>query len=183
MGRVSYLRDIRRKLGTVGRVAEIGVLRGRFAASLLAELRPRELILVDPWRQMDHTYSSSASAWDFRHDYVQKRFEGDKRVRILRATSLEAAPLIMDGSLDLVYIDADHREESVLADLIAWAPKVRDGGFIAGHDFTPDDPRTREVVSAVRRFFGPDFERIVSPLEREGTGARHMPRSYFLRVE
>ncbi len=34
-----------------------------------------------------------------------------------------------------MFIDADHTYEGCKADILAWAPKVKDGGWISGHDF------------------------------------------------
>lgn len=53
----------------------------------------------------------------------------------IRKTSLEAAKDFEDGSLDAVYIDAEHDEESVRADIRAWRPKIKRGGILSGHDF------------------------------------------------
>ncbi len=40
-----------------------------------------------------------------------------------------------DGSLDVVYIDADHRYEAVRRDLAAARSKLRDGGWIIVDDY------------------------------------------------
>jgi len=48
--------------------------------------------------------------------------------------SVMAATGFDDLSLAGVFIDAAHDYDSVLADLKAWAPKVKEGGIIAGHD-------------------------------------------------
>ena len=40
-----------------------------------------------------------------------------------------------NAKVDLVFIDADHRESAVRADIMGWLPHVRDGGVICGHDF------------------------------------------------
>ena len=50
------------------------------------------------------------------------------------ADSALAAARFDDGSLDAVFIDADHSEEAVARDIAAWLPKVKRGGVIAGHD-------------------------------------------------
>jgi predicted O-methyltransferase YrrM len=57
------------------------------------------------------------------------------RAVILNGWSVEVAKTIPDGSLDFVFIDANHAYEYVVADIAAWAPKVRKGGIVYGHDF------------------------------------------------
>jgi len=59
----------------------------------------------------------------------------EKRSKIIRQLSSVAAQTVQDGALDFVYLDAGHDYESVAEDLWAWAPKVRHGGMLAGHDY------------------------------------------------
>ncbi len=54
--------------------------------------------------------------------------------------SSEAASLYEDGSLDFVFIDADHSYKSVTKDINAWRGKVMSGGMICGHDYSQDYP-------------------------------------------
>ena len=58
-----------------------------------------------------------------------------------------------DGSADLIYIDADHRHDAVLADIRAWWPKLKAGRFFGGHDYNNPD-----VAAAVRDFFGDPYQ-------------------------
>ena len=53
----------------------------------------------------------------------------------MRMTSMEAAQQVEDGSLDFVFIDGDHRFDAVMMDISLWAPKVRKGGIVSGHDY------------------------------------------------
>jgi predicted O-methyltransferase YrrM len=55
------------------------------------------------------------------------------------------------GELDLVFVDANHKHESVLADLVSWSKKLRPDGLLCGHDFCYY-PRLRGVMSAVTTF-------------------------------
>ena len=70
-------------------------------------------------------------------------------VNPIRMKSVDAAKLYDDKSLDLVFIDAGHTYDDVQADIKAWLPKVRDYGFIAGHDYGWDP----EVKAAVDDIF------------------------------
>ncbi len=74
-------------------------------------------------------------------------------INVVEMASVEAAKLYDDNSLDFVYIDASHDEPSVAADLRAWFPKVKRGGWIGGDDLTSSHPG---VQLAVDKFFGYD---------------------------
>ena len=54
-----------------------------------------------------------------------------------------------DKSLDLVYIDANHNYEDVKKDLLMWEKKVKDGGWLCGHDYT-----LIGVIQAISEIFG-----------------------------
>ena len=54
---------------------------------------------------------------------------------LLIAPSALAARIIPDQSAWMVFLDGDHSEMGVLADIEAWRPKVMPGGMMAGHDY------------------------------------------------
>lgn len=64
--------------------------------------------------------------------------------------------------VDLLIVDADHSYESVLADLKAWSPVMREGGFIFCHDYdgTTAPEQYPGVKQACDEFFGqePDYK-------------------------
>ena len=73
------------------------------------------------------------------------------RAELLVMTTHEAAAHVPDGSLDFVFIDADHSYEAVADDISCWRPKVRVGGWLGGHDYNRHFPG---VIKAVDRAFG-----------------------------
>lgn len=97
-------------------------------------------------------------------------------ITILEGISWEMAKNIPDQSLDLCFIDADHRYESVRKDIQNFLPKVKNSGILCGHDceyyqlantFTKEelasdwskDRKTHPgVVQAVFDFFGNDIK-------------------------
>lgn len=89
--------------------------------------------------------------------------------------SWDAANRFADGTVDAVYIDADHARESVARDIAAWWPKLKRGGIMAGHDFSEEFPG---VVAAVIEAF-PAFAvhrgiRFCGPMQADPPG-RYYP--------
>lgn len=72
-------------------------------------------------------------------------------VNVIATSSTRAAAIHADRSLDAVMIDAAHDYQSVKTDIQAWWPKIKQGGFLCGHDYIgmgcPD------VSRAVDEFF------------------------------
>lgn len=125
--------------------AEIGVFAGELSSRLL-QRGDLSLYLVDSWAtsESDSHYTESGDFHSRLSQGEQERFYGlareltafaGQRAKILRKPSIEAAEDIPDGSLDFVFIDADHSYEGCKADIEAWSPKVKPGGLIAGHDY------------------------------------------------
>lgn len=117
------------------RGAEIGVERGLYSEVLCKANPQLELLCVDAWRTYDgYREHVSQEQLDGFYEEVAQRLS-PYRVKLMRMFSADAETWIPDGSLDFVYIDANHRLEHVIADLAAWVPKVRPGGIVAGHDY------------------------------------------------
>ena len=56
------------------------------------------------------------------------------KVQVIDAPSEEAVNQFADNSLDVVFLDADHRYAWIEADIKRWLPKVKSGGLLCGHD-------------------------------------------------
>ena len=139
-----------------GTAVELGVDRGDFSAEILATLQPHVLHLVDSW--------ASARYGEAKRAYVEQRFAGERgRVHLYRADSVTAAATFGNGSLDFVYIDTAHDYATTLRELRAYAPKVAEGGILAGHDYCMGNWARRYrygVMEAVQVFCVEDGWRI-----------------------
>ena len=126
-------------LNLTGKGAEIGVFKGDFAEIILDHWKGRELLLVDAWKRLSDyldSWNLSDAMMEQHYQLVRQRMAAhSNRVRILRMLSLDAARTVTDGSLDFIYVDANHSYRATLSDLRAWYPKVRPGGLISGHDY------------------------------------------------
>ena len=70
-----------------------------------------------------------------------------ERITLIISDSVSAARLFSNASLDWVHLDARHDYASVKADIEAWLPKVKAGGWLSGDDY--DEQKWPEVVQAV----------------------------------
>lgn len=145
------------------RGAEIGVWRGKWSSRMCADNPGVELLCVDRWSTYGE-YADSRNDQAKLDEAYQNASEGLAKYNctLLRMASLEAAATVPDGSLDYVYIDANHGDAFVTADLEAWVPKVRRDGVVAGHDYIYRAERPHiQVKAAVDRFIK---ARGISPL-------------------
>jgi len=120
------------------RVCEIGVKEGGNFGNLLAPC-VHEAVAIDIWKEgglrSENDDSCSQPQLDGQLAGMLAWQERDRRIRVIRNYSLMACKGFLDAYFDFVYIDADHTETAVYADLNAWYPKVRPGGVLAGHDY------------------------------------------------
>ena len=124
-----------------GSGAEVGVLYGTNAENMLLYSSPHSLVLVDSWKSAVNPDSPNKPTRftirsEKKYKFVVDRFAKEKRVKIWRCYSFEAATAVENGSLDWVYIDANHRYATALLDIQMWTAKLKVGGYMMCHDFT-----------------------------------------------
>lgn len=127
--------------------AELGVLTGENAVSLLNSLPGLEkLYCVDKWGNADRMI-----------EYIKNIKPYQKRVKTLWMRSSEAHVFVENRSLDFVFIDASHAYTSVITDIVCWAPKVKIGGIVSGHDYidykAKGEKSTYDVMGAINKVY------------------------------
>lgn len=122
------------------RGAEVGVDKGILFGMLLKECPGLHLTGVDLFPDTLRSHRV--------FDYIEQYPE---RTRLIVCDSAEAAREVPDRSLDFVFIDADHSYHAVLKDIQAWRGKVREGGWLGGHDY---NRKFQGVINAVDFTFG-----------------------------
>jgi predicted O-methyltransferase YrrM len=90
------------------------------------------------------------------------REELTEAVTLHKAFTKDAAKDFADRSLDFIFVDADHDSGSVYRDLVLYFPKLKPGGWMAGHDWSAEFPG---VEKACRAFFS-QVGRRVEPCSR-----------------
>lgn len=162
---------------------EVGVAFGGHSEAILKQTDVQRLTGVDSFRHRpgyNDPMNLPQPQFDALHARTEARLAqfGD-RFDLVRAASVEAAELYPDEQFGFVYLDADHSEAGVEADLCAWLPKVKVGGVIGGHDYGHRDfPGVQRAVDRCMRRFG-------WRVHEEGDGVwwaqrTALPISYFI---
>lgn len=154
---------------------EVGVFLGLSISFLATKIKHKKDVMIygvdlfDTWAGKDvvglldeeKNLSDSdllKTLGNFKYNFVKdrlKRIDCDNIVELIRQNSWEAAKNFANKSIDFVFIDADHRYESVKKDITSWLPKIKSGGMIAGHDFQEQgvkDAVAEEAGKEVRVF-------------------------------
>lgn len=118
-------------------VVEVGVDEGATSCALRAVMRPEaQLFLVDPYERglrIERLLGFSCS----EHIAHRQLREGELTcfVRTRSPAAVTALPAAVLA--DLIFIDADHAYDSVLADFLAWSARLAPDGLLAFHDSRP----------------------------------------------
>lgn len=144
------------------RFVEVGTYLGRSLCSL-AELvglsgKAIELVGVDtcrgsgpeePGRRDYHGEAVSRGGGTFAgalHRNVLECGYADA-ISLFITESVAASAFFADRSIEWVHLDARHDYHSVKADIAAWLPKVKPGGWLSGDDY--EELKHPELVRAV----------------------------------
>lgn len=117
-------------------IVEVGSWLGKSTSVLGKYVKENNglVLAVDWWQSNPDVGLYADGVYDqFRANMVELGI--DNVVIPIRLKSEVAASLIKDFSIDMVFIDADHKYDSVRRDLGCWMNKVKHGGVICGHDF------------------------------------------------
>ena len=158
-------RQVLERLPDNARIVELGCWRGKSSAYLAVEAynlsKGFDLHFVDTWGGSPEHLENQKLLKELQEDAIYKEFRQnlsrvDIPCHIHRMTSLEAADLFLDNSIDFIFFDTDHSFTYVTKELNAWYPKVKMNGILAGHDYKTS--HNVGVALAVNQFFKQDIQ-------------------------
>lgn len=119
---------------------EVGAWLGKSTSFMAVEIinsdKKIQFDVVDTWK-------GSTEHWNHpdikKHGTILHKFNENTRsvrhiINPIQKPSVEASKLYKDKSLDFVFIDAAHDFKNVKNDILAWFPKIKINGTLAGHD-------------------------------------------------
>jgi cephalosporin hydroxylase len=128
------------EFGDGAKFVEVGCWKGKSVAYWAVEAinsgKKITIDAVDTWEGseeiMDDEHVKNGTLYELFLSNISPLREV---INPIRLSSVEASKRYEDNSLDVVFIDAAHDYENVSQDIKCWLPKVKQGGYIAGHDY------------------------------------------------
>ena len=134
-------------------IIEIGTFQGEAARILSENFKDAKIFTVDPWMSgwddLDWT-SKDPDMKEVEYSYDTLTKNNDNIIKI-KMKSEDFSKIISDNSIDLIYIDGDHRYEGITNDIACWKSKVKKGGYLGGHDY--NEYATESIIKAIRENF------------------------------
>lgn len=134
-------------------IVELGSFKGMSTAYLATGARDGNgapVFAIDPWDLPGNPYGKHGYSAPVVRAEFERQLRGLRlwsRVTPLRAFSTDAAAAWDGPKVGLLFVDADHAEAAVRADINAWRPHLADVHVIACDDLdTPRNPGVRVVV-------------------------------------
>jgi len=137
------------------KILEIGTCHGASTRAMLDNSHAT-IYCVDSWAGgIDTSYGQVPEDWAYQ-TFLENMRDMRKRLRIFKMYSHQAPKHLEGLEFDMVYIDADHSYSAVKQDIQNFAPFVREGGLLCGHDYEPGHPgciaAVKELVSFPQKF-------------------------------
>jgi len=115
---------------------EIGVKRGQNIAKILQVCPDFVFHAVDCWDPKLQYINWGKGAQTVNEQFFNKILHKyPKNIFKHKGYSMPVSAEFSDESVDLIFVDGDHEYEGCKMDIETWLPKLKTGGFMAGHDY------------------------------------------------
>lgn len=139
---------------------DVGCFFGGFTkvmAKRAKELRGK-VFSIDTFKGAMEAHIDICKKYNIKEMFIRNMTERNLMdvIVLMEKSSLEACKEFGDESVDLVFIDADHRYSAVKEDIKCWYKKLKPGGVLCGHDYDGDqfDDAYLEIDSHKNRHHG-----------------------------
>ena len=181
------------KFPSGSKFVEVGSWKGKSSAYMAVEIanscKKIDFYCVDLWEvSIEHEGMEELSRlYDI---FLSNMKSVESYYNPLKMKSLDAVSRFDDYSLDFVFIDASHEYEDVKADIVAWLPKIKPGGVLAGHDYYIGDfdyyPGVKQAVNEAFSEFEVKYNCWIFQVPNETTVAeklKNFPSVNFISIE
>jgi len=145
-----------------GIIVEVGSMFGRSAICWASSAPSSTVYCIDFFYEnfksthamdVDHCilnrFPLSGKEYNIKSEFI-KNIKHLSNICMIQGKSPEEFPVI-DKEIDLFFLDAAHSNPSDWDNLCYFAPLVREGGIICGHDYHPECPDIIENVNRISK--------------------------------
>jgi len=122
------------------KILEIGIFKGEFLDYLVQNSGASSIDGVDLFEGI--TFSgdvdgNNSISYDVGKSYIDltEKYKNNPAVRLYKSDSSTFLASVADNTYDIIYIDGDHSYEGSKKDLEQSFKKIKNGGYIMGHDY------------------------------------------------
>lgn len=128
-------------------ILEIGIFKGEFFDYIFNNCNPHKLIGVDLFEGICGSGDQNGNNfvyYDIGQSYIEltEKYKNNTNVELIKNNSVAHLIASEDNYYDCIYIDGDHSYEGVKKDLENGYKKIKNGGFIMGHDYEINSTKT-----------------------------------------
>jgi hypothetical protein len=128
------------ELISLPKILEIGIFKGEFYDFIISNCNVDYIDGVDLFTGI--SYSGDADGnnpilYDIEKSYLDliEKYKNNKEARFFKSDSSKFLESKEDNTYDIIYIDGDHSYEGFKKDLLLSFKKIKNGGYIMGHDY------------------------------------------------
>jgi len=134
------------------KILEIGVFRGDFLSYLVENCKYDSIDAVDLFEGV--TCSGDADGnnvvyYDIGESYLEllEKYKEGSNIKLHKSNSITFLQGQPDNYYDIIYIDGDHSYNGVKHDLINAFKKIKNNGYIMGHDYEMNMKKTNNYYN------------------------------------
>ena len=133
-------------------IVEVGAWKGRSTSAMGVMIKNSgkniKFDVVDTFLgSEEHQNQESIQKGTLYSEYINNIAPVEDVVNTIVGDSSNVANFYKDESLDFVFLDGDHSYEGITKDILAWFPKLKPGGILAGDDYSKEFPNVIKSVS------------------------------------
>lgn len=142
-------------------VAEVGSWKGMSTSIIAKIVKPfnGKVFAIDHWQGSDSVPEHKQAETNDMLSTFRYNMKSLGILDIIYPMVMDskiASSIFKDKSLDLIFIDADHRYSEVYTDIMMWLPKLKKGGIICGHDCEEKYTKLGEYIKTVNEHLDED---------------------------
>jgi len=137
---------------TSPKIMEIGVFKGDFLTFLVDNCAIGSIDAVDLFEGVTcsgDVDGNNVVYYDVGKSFteISNRYKDVSNVKIVKSNSITFLGSQPDNTYDIIYIDGDHSYNGVKLDLQLSYNKVKNGGYIMGHDYDMNMKKAKNVYN------------------------------------